>query len=282
MDDQGPPAPSLTNRVAGHRLTRDGIRLGYGLGRTVLDSVRARQPRTTRWSPTEQRWHYRWPEGRVADPGRWRDAQGWATQGFYYGMDDLLWRDYRPGPGDVVLDVGAGHGGETLYLANMVGPTGRVLSIEAARTPYATLRDLVTRNGWQHVEPVHVAVGSAPGTVHVSDDTHWVAGNIFGGRGEPVAMDTIDALCAARGIDHIDWVKMNIEGAEKDALRGMEAMSSRVRHLTISCHDFLGTEWGKSLDVVTGWLEGHGFTVSRRDEGDFVQRCYLYAARPGL
>ena len=114
-------------------LLRDVVRAGYGAAKTALDSVRHRGPVVTRWSPKDQRWHYRWPEGRAVDTGRWRDAQGWATRGFYYGMADLLWRRYRPRPGDVVLDIGAGNGGETLYLASLVGPTGRVLAIEAAR-----------------------------------------------------------------------------------------------------------------------------------------------------
>ncbi|QIM20674.1 FkbM family methyltransferase [Phycicoccus sp. HDW14] len=281
MDQDTTTLRSRVKRVAGHRLSRDVVRLGYGIARSAVDSLRARRPTTTRWSPREQRWHYHWPEGRVADPGRWKDAQGWATQGFYYGMEDLLWSDYRPGPGDVVLDIGAGHGGETLYLADMVGPTGRVLSVEAAGTPYASLADLVARNGWTHVEPIRLAVGAEAGTARISDDTHWVAGNVFGERGEAVAMDTIDALCAERGIEHVDWVKMNIEGAERDALRGMESMAARVHHLTISCHDFLGTDWGRSLEFVTSWLADHGFTVRRREVGDFVQQCYLYASRDG-
>lgn len=252
-------------------------RLAWAAMKTITDSISQRRLVVTRWSPREKRWHYRWPEGRVRDPGRWADAAGWATQGYYYGLADLLWRRYRPKEGDIVLDLGAGHGGETLYLAKMVGPSGRVLSIEAFPETFRRLQELCSLNGWPHVEPIMAAVGADVGTAQMAPGSSWVAGNIYEGGEINVPATTIDALCAARGITHIDWLKMNIEGSEKLALQGMEVMASHVSHMTISCHDFLGTEWGRTLDFVMSWLRDHGFEVQQRDEGDMVQRLYVYA-----
>lgn len=197
-------------------------------------------------------------------------------------MDDLLWCRYRPSAGDVVIDVGAGHGGETYFLAGMVGPTGRVVSVEAAPAPYRRLADLVQRNGWGHVTPVQAAIVADPGEVVISsaEDQEWIAGNIFEpGQGVAVQGRTLDELCETLGIEEVDWIKMNIEGAEKDALRGMERIASRVRNLTISCHDFLGTEWGRSKDEVMAWLFAHGFTVEQREDEDEAFGLYVYAWR---
>lgn len=254
---------------------RNPTRHVYAAGKTVLDTVRRRQLVTTRWVSSENRWHYRWPEGRVVD------AQGWATRGHYYGMDDLLFRRYRPRAGDVVFDIGAGDGGETLYLANMVGTTGRVVAVEAAPTPYHRLADTTARNAWPQVTTLNVALTSTPGEVSISDDPEaWVGGNIFESKGS-VTVDgrTFDEICESLRIEHVDWVKLNIEGAEKDALRGMERMAPNIRNFTISCHDFLGTDWGRSKVFVLGWLEAHGFTAEMRGEGDFVQELYVYAWR---
>ncbi|GAA1916931.1 FkbM family methyltransferase [Nocardioides hwasunensis] len=280
MDSTPSPKPTgAAARATG--LARHGVRLAYGAAKTAVDSARSRQLVSTRWVPSEDRWHYHWPEGRVADEGRWKDAQGWATRGFYYGMDDLLFRRYRPRQGDVVFDVGAGDGGETFYLASMVGSSGRVVSIEAAPSPFRRLQDLVSRNAWLQVTPLNVALASEPGTVSISDDPQqWVAGNIFEADGSvDVEAETFDDLCERLGIDEVHWVKMNIEGAEKDALRGMERMAPHIQNFTISCHDFLGTDWGRSKDEVLAWLDAHGFAAEMRGEGDFVQQLYVYAWR---
>ena len=181
----------------------------------------------------------------------------------------------------MVFDVGAGDGGETFYLAEMVGGGGRVVSVEASPSPFRQLEELVRLNGWAQVSPLNVALTSTPGTVSISDDPEqWVAGNIYESEGSvDVEARTFDDVCTTLGIEHVDWVKMNIEGAEKDALRGMERMAPHIQNFTISCHDFLGTEWGRSQDEVFGWLKAHGFTAEMRGEGDFVQQLYVYAWR---
>lgn len=275
------PDPTVRARVRAAAASSDLVRIGHGALTSVRDSLRHRRAVTTRWVPGEARWHYRWPEGRVVDEGHWRDAAGWATHGFYYEMADLLWGHYRPRQGDVVIDVGAGHGGETLFLAGMVGPTGVVIAVEAAPEPFARLSELVRINDWGHVTPVQAAVTDHPGEVTISvAGADWIAGNIFDpGVGVTVPGRTLDELCETFGIDEVDWVKLNIEGAEKEALRGMERMAPHVRNLTISCHDFLGTEWGRSFDVVTAWLTDHGFKFERRDDPDEVFGLYVYAWR---
>lgn len=204
----------------------------------------------------------------------------WATVGTNYDMADLLWRHYRPQTGDVVVDVGAGHGGETYFLASMVGASGRVIAVEAAPVPYRALDGLVELNHWAHVVPLQVALADQPGEVLISDDDeNWIEANVYSGKGVRVRATTFDEMCATHGIKTVDWVKMNIEGAEKEALRGMEKMAPHVRHMTIACHDFLGTEWGRSMDEVVGWLAEHGFTSKVRGEGEPWESHYVYAWR---
>jgi FkbM family methyltransferase len=232
---------------------------------------------TLRWSARERRWHHRWPQGRVIDTMWWRSPEAWATHGGMYDMDDLLWRRYRPGPGDVVVDVGAGNGGETFSLSPMVGPAGRVIAVEAAPLPFQRLQELCRINGWRNVECQHVALGAESGTVSISDSEDWIVGNVYEAGGVEVRAVTLDELCVELGVDHIGWLKMNIEGAEKDAVRGMAQMAPHISHLTISCHDFLGTEWGRSREQVMASLLALGFSVERHEGDDPVFNNYFYA-----
>jgi FkbM family methyltransferase len=197
-----------------------------------------------------------------------------------YDFEELIFLHYRPGAGDVVVDVGAGHGGETFALANMVGPAGSVLSIEAAPDTFRRLEQLCRLNHWKQVEAIHAAVSDKPGVVTISDGPEWIAANVFEPGVTEVRAVTLDDLCLERGITRIDWLKMNIEGAEKEAIIGTEAIAPMIRNMTISCHDFLGTEWARSKIEVTSWLVAHGFTVRGREyDSRVAAHDYVYAWR---
>ena len=252
-----------------------------GAAKSARDTIVDRKLTTTHWSPKRNAWIHRWPEGRVASERRWRSALDWTTFGNNYDVADILFSQYRPQLGDTVFDVGAGHGGETLHLASLVGPEGSVVAIEAAPYPFRELEKLVHLNGWAHVEPVQVALSDRPGELLISnDEASWIEGNIYASEGGvEVRAATFDEICHQRGITDVAWVKMNIEGAEKDALLGMERMAPHVHHMTISCHDFLGTEWGKSKEQVLAWLADHGFEARVRGVGDPWEAHYVYAWR---
>ena len=51
---------------------------------------------------------------------------------------DIFFHTYTPGPGDVVVDVGAGVGTEVLSLSERVGARGRVVAIEASPSAFET------------------------------------------------------------------------------------------------------------------------------------------------
>ncbi|WP_152179203.1 FkbM family methyltransferase [Nostocoides sp. F2B08] len=223
-------------------------------------------------------WRHNFPEGRLLDRQRWHSAEHYATRGAY-DIYDLLWRHYKPATGDVVIDVGAGNGGETLFLAGMVGKEGRVVAIEPADVPFERLVAMCALNRWSHVEPHKVALSATSGTVSISESESWVSSNIYEGGTSEVRSTTLDDLCDQLGITSVNWLKMNIEGAEKEAIQGMERMAPNVKNMTISCHDFLGTDWGRSKMVVTKWLKDHGFEVRTHGPGLEAEKDYIYAWR---
>jgi ubiquinone/menaquinone biosynthesis C-methylase UbiE len=58
-------------------------------------------------------------------------------------------------PGDVVLEIGAGTGRNLPYLVEAVGPTGRVVAVDASPGMLAQAERLVQRCGWSNVELLH-------------------------------------------------------------------------------------------------------------------------------
>lgn len=58
-------------------------------------------------------------------------------------------------PGDTVLEIGAGTGRNLPYLTRAVGPTGKVIAVDAAEGMLREAKRLIKRRGWDNVKLVH-------------------------------------------------------------------------------------------------------------------------------
>jgi FkbM family methyltransferase len=128
------------------------------------------------------------------------------------------------GRGDVVIDAGGCWGDTALHLACLVGPAGRVYTfefdpqnLEILRTNLALNPELAKR-----IEIVEKALWDRSG-----DRLDFALGGrttsvVAPHRKPHLAAETItlDDFAAARGLERVDFVKMDIEGAEARALAG--------------------------------------------------------------
>lgn len=80
-------------------------------------------------------------------------------------------------PGDVVLDVGANIGGHTLYLAQAVGPHGKVLAFEPQRMLFQTLCANMAINSITNAYCYNQALGEEHGWVNMPDLDHGSPNN---------------------------------------------------------------------------------------------------------
>jgi FkbM family methyltransferase len=178
--------------------------------------------------------------------------------------------EYEPRPGDVILDVGAEVGTDTLAFADAVGPTGRVIAIEAHPVAFRLLERTVELSGLEdRVTCVHAAITSSPGEVIIADAVSLLRSTMVReGEGHKVRGLTLDQLCTELGLKEIALLKMNIEGAERDALQGAAATLARSRHIVISAHDFRADrgdgEFYRTKDFVVNLLSGAGLKTRMR------------------
>jgi FkbM family methyltransferase len=203
--------------------------------------------------------------------------------------DEIWFAGYKPKPGDVVVDVGAAWGRTTQVLARRVGDDGRVLAIEAHPGTFALLEKAVALNRMTNTRCVNAAVLAEPGTVTIDDRNDHAANRIetadAEGGGILVQGDSLDNICRRHDIDAVDFMLMNIEGAERLAIRGMADLTPRLRSLCIFCHDFLadetGSEWYRTKQLVIEFLEQAGYEVITRDSDPrpYLRDCVVATRR---
>jgi FkbM family methyltransferase len=131
-------------------------------------------------------------------------------------------------PGDVFFDVGANVGFFAMLAARIVGPTGSALAFEPVPANVAQVRANARRNQLDNVTVFELAVGAADGTATLSLAAHPGGAALASAAPPPdpigsivVAVASIDALLAAGRVPPPDVVKIDVEGAEEDVLRGM-------------------------------------------------------------
>lgn len=192
-----------------------------------------------------------------------------------------------PKGGDVVLDVGAGIGDEALVFSRMVGLGGRVVAVEAHPGTFDCLREGVEANGLLNLDAVNVAVSDSVGTLAMQSGESYLTGKVVGSAGGDVLVDaiTIPMLLDRLKIEVVDFMKMNIEGAELAALRGCQGSFQRIRRMVVSCHDFIADgdpseEGMRTYQDVIALLSENGYRViaGRQDARPWV-RYYVYANR---
>lgn len=180
---------------------------------------------------------------------------------------------YKPGVGDTVFDVGAGIGEETYYFSQMVGPRGRVISVEAHPDTFYCLRKLCDYNKLENVTALNLAIQGDESEAVIDDPKAHIASTIVDTTsGVRVPGTTLDQLVGKLGVSTIDFLKLNIEGAEKLALAGMTDTIKRTRNICVSCHDFMaerhGNEGMRTKTVVHDFLLKNNFRIVKRDDDE--------------
>jgi FkbM family methyltransferase len=188
-------------------------------------------------------------------------------------------------PGMTVVDAGANWGYFTLLAASLVGPLGRVLAFEPDPRVFDLLQRNLTLNRFPHVTALPLAAGRAAGSLTLDGydaDAHNRGISRVRQDGAPASATSfkvgaarMDDVVAERGIDVIDLVKIDVEGAEDAVLDGMRAglRTGRYRRVLIELHPAILAERGQSpthccqalLDAgYIGWAFDHSPEAVRR------------------
>lgn len=186
-------------------------------------------------------------------------------------------------PGAAVVDVGANLGWYTLVAAPIVGAAGRVFAVEPNPGLARLVQESVHTNGFTGWTQVYqAAVSDAPGVVDLIYDPDMPGGGVIRpasyalthvrSTATRVAAVRLDALLAGHA-GPVDVLKMDIEGWEGVALRGMAGILDRSPGLRMLI------EWGVAQDgtpvpraQTASELGGRGYTPFRIEADGSIAR----------
>lgn len=142
-----------------------------------------------------------------------------------YYEPELAYLERILSPRKVFLDVGANFGVYTLVASKLVGEAGRVLAFEPTAQSFATLRQNIELNHSSNVCAFRVALAETRGKAWLYHGWDPVGNSLgkdplYGNEGEEVQVETLDQLLEENGVDGVDAIKIDVEGAEELVLRG--------------------------------------------------------------
>ena len=129
-------------------------------------------------------------------------------------------------PGMTTLDVGAHIGYYTLLMAKRVGNQGHVFSFEPNPVVRNYLEQNIKRNQYSQVTICPVALFSKAGygALEGRDNLNSVLSNHPSSTDSKVSIAVFDQIKNDLGIQKVNLIKMDVEGAELDILLGMRKM----------------------------------------------------------
>lgn len=164
---------------------------------------------------------------------------------------------FRVEKGDVVLDVGAGI---REFTQTVVNRSGRILAVEVEPRNLACLRR--NMEDFKHVEVIGIGVWGEKGIKNLGLSESRLSHSLLK-RGEnsiKVKVNTLDNIFHGREIKNIDFFKMDIEGAEIEALKGSKDVLRNTEKVAIECHFRKGES---TVPEVCDFLDSLGFNVIR-------------------
>ncbi len=142
-----------------------------------------------------------------------------------YNLEELdFLRAHTPADG-VFVDVGANVGTYAMVLARHLGGSGKVIAIEPHPVTHARLAFNRAASGFTQVVLIAAAAGPADGELMIeTDGDNLGASHIVSGKGSGNAIRVpslrLQRILDDAGVDHVDALKIDVEGYEDRVLTG--------------------------------------------------------------
>jgi FkbM family methyltransferase len=176
----------------------------------------------------------------------------------------------------VVLDIGAHIGLFATIAAKLAGNNGKVFAFEPAPATQKVLHQTIAINHLENnIFPINAAMGSQTGniTFFVSDDEADNSNSLISYKedrklnGIDVPVNTIDNFVATNQLKQVDFIKIDVEGAEYDTLQGgINVFNILQPHVIVAIHPEPIEKKGDSLELIYDLLQSLPYLITYNNQ----------------
>jgi FkbM family methyltransferase len=233
----------------------------------------------------------------------------YGTKAVYYpwettALSDFISRDfYKPEievakkllrKKDTVFDVGANVGLFSVIYSRLVGENGRIFSFEPVPDTHWMFMETLALNRVVNVLPQKIALSDKSGSaiMHTFEQAYsaWSSfgSPVFGDHhptsSTTVQVSTLDNFCSSKKIRNIDFLKLDVEGFEKQVLEGARKLLSagRIKYLSFEISKIPLEASGTAPSEIFNLLESFGYKVysfnskNKKFEGPILDSTSFY------
>lgn len=168
---------------------------------------------------------------------------------------------FRPKEGDVVVDVGTYIGRFTLIASKCVGKSGKVIGVEPNPENFEIVRRNVQMNQSTNVVLLNAAASNREGILRMYKGPAggWTTIQPISDRFFDAPCIKLDTSLEKLGIEKVDWMKIDVEGAGLLVLEGSARILRRSEDLKLIVEIHTWTDEAKIIDL----LEQYGYRARR-------------------
>jgi FkbM family methyltransferase len=156
--------------------------------------------------------------------------------------DEIIER-FTPKEGGVVIDIGAHIGRYTIIGAKRVGTNGKVVAIEANPSNFEMLNRNIKLNQLTNIISLNNAVYSKETKIKLylpgEELGHTIYNTVMSDRAKnedkfvEVSANTLDYFLQLKEITDVNWIKIDVEGAEFEVLKGATNVLSKSKDIAL-------------------------------------------------
>jgi len=194
---------------------------------------------------------------------------------------DIFFSEYHPKKNDIIVELGAGIGCETLYISKKIGDQGKIIALEPYDKVFAHLNKTIELNNLKNVVPINKALYKTSSRIGFSSDLeNWLGGKINSNSQNKIFSLTLNDLVKEQNLETINFCKINIEGAEKYITINSDNFFNVCKNISIECHDFLNKEEYKTFELIKSFLQSKNYNLKFSDKKEYPwQQYYIYGSK---